>query len=776
MVLYPDENHVEVVEAYVSLGVLYFNSEAYYVALPHFGKALEALKSCTGHNDPFTKISGRIHKYIGDAQRLAFRYRAAIDEYVEALQSMLQTDGESNQDIAETYQRMGCMYHEIGDYEMALESQLRAHEMFKSIHNINNGGIDMVGCCKKIAKTYLSRGEHLQALKYCDNSMEVCDLLYGIGVPHFSKGYLLLDMGKIYMKKGEFVKAKEKCNEARAMFAKLLSDVNNPAFAAVSMLLGEISLGLKNTSLAFYYYQNAYKAYERYSEVQKLPNFPTAMASACNQLALQHYKQHEYESALTLADQAKDVFTATDGIYINHPELANAHRLSGDIYDKSLTTTSQSTVLEKYLISLSLYEDMYGTDALRHDLASILAKVGNMYKKMFHYNLAIKYYSRALKIREAIYKTKEVRGLCVAETMDAIADCHRKLMQYEKSLKLYTTSLEIQTVCWDNADMANIERTYTGLGKTYNGLGNYKKAIEYHRMIKDKRVLAKSLCRSGDNFRGRQMLIELLNQTVNKPNSKSITLHRDLGQSYYEEARKSVEINPEPQDEVILNFGHARFHCMAAYNDLETVYGGEVVEERVAQVHTLLGMVLQQPSVRDPDSEIITEAKYTNFQEAIQQHTMALGIRLAIHGDTSNHPELARSYNNVGVVYTLSHELEKATSNLNTALNLYTEYFKCGNKKALHPGVADVHENLGNLYIIQEDAERALFHYEECLSMRMRLFGYNAAEVLPLASIYRNMSKAHAKLGNITERDRYLNLNMESLGLLNIKNGICKIL
>lgn len=154
----------------------------------------------------------------------------------------------------------------------------------------------------------------------------------------------------------------------------------------------------------------------------------------------------------------------------------------------------------------------------------------------------------------------------------------------------------------------------------------------------------------------------------------------------------------------------------------------------------------------------VLSSKRQNYEQAKEYYFKALSIRLKQLGE--NHPDTAESYCNLGVLY----------SNLDN-IQLALEYFEKAiaiRERTLgenHPDTALAYHNLAHQYEEMEDFPRAKELFEKALQIRLRLLGENHPDT---ASSYNALGLLYARLENEEEAlvyyRRALNIRLRTLG------------
>ncbi len=100
---------------------------------------------------------------------------------------------------------------------------------------------------------------------------------------------------------------------------------------------------------------------------------------------------------------------------------------------------------------------------------------------------------------------------------------------------------------------------------------------------------------------------------------------------------------------------------------------------------------------------------------------------------------IARTYNNLGSIYSGLGNLEASMSNYERALAIRLDVLP-----AFHTDIASTLHNLGNLYVTLHDYQQALAHFQKAIDIRTHLFGDRHIDI---AGGYYSMARAHGSLG-----------------------------
>ncbi len=157
------------------------------------------------------------------------------------------------------------------------------------------------------------------------------------------------------------------------------------------------------------------------------------------------------------------------------------------------------------------------------------------------------------------------------------------------------------------------------------------------------------------------------------------------------------------------------------------------------------------PNDLDAQSQLgYIEQKMAQYQQALKRHLKALALAQEKHGE--NHPDVAKSYNNIGGVYDLLGESSKALEFYKKALNIKLRVL--GEN---HPDVAISYNNIGSIYDLLGENGKALEFYHKALKIRLQVQGKNHPDV---AISYNNIGCIYQNLG---ENDKALEFYHKAL-------------
>ena len=149
---------------------------------------------------------------------------------------------------------------------------------------------------------------------------------------------------------------------------------------------------------------------------------------------------------------------------------------------------------------------------------------------------------------------------------------------------------------------------------------------------------------------------------------------------------------------------------------------------------------------------------YCELEKAKEYYEWALKIRKEQLG--ANHVDVAKSYNNLGTVYSDKGDQEKAKEYYEWALKIRKEQLG-----ANHVDVARSYNNLGNVYSGKGDLEKAKEYYEWALKIRKKQLG---AKHVDVAASYNNLGNLYSGKGDLEKAKEYyewaVKIQKEQLG------------
>ncbi|KAI8500002.1 hypothetical protein Bbelb_223190 [Branchiostoma belcheri] len=144
-----------------------------------------------------------------------------------------------------------------------------------------------------------------------------------------------------------------------------------------------------------------------------------------------------------------------------------------------------------------------------------------------------------------------------------------------------------------------------------------------------------------------------------------------------------------------------------------------------------------------PDSKMLF-SDLGDQRKAISYHEQALKIRKAIYGETTPHPDIATSLNNIGNCWSHLGDQRKAISYYEQSLKMRIAIY---GETTQHPDIAGSLNNIGNRWSDLGDQRKAISYHEQSLKIRKAIYG----ETTPhpdIAGSLHNIGNCWSDLGD----------------------------
>jgi tetratricopeptide (TPR) repeat protein len=181
-----------------SIGFLYYNQNNIDKAIEYFNKALLVAKSKS------VKDEANALNSLGTAFRRKGENGKAKEYFVKALSVLKET--QENKILAKTYQNLGLVNFESGEYENAIKMYIEAEKLRNIIGDLKGQGIAL----NNIGNVYYSWGKYETAISYYQKAIKIFEninYVNGIASCHSN-------IGMIYIKMKNLVSAKEYLEKA----------------------------------------------------------------------------------------------------------------------------------------------------------------------------------------------------------------------------------------------------------------------------------------------------------------------------------------------------------------------------------------------------------------------------------------------------------------------------------------------------------------------------------------------------------------------------------
>jgi tetratricopeptide (TPR) repeat protein len=191
----------------------------------------------------------------------------------------------------------------------------------------------------------------------------------------------------------------------------------------------------------------------------------------CRLLWLQAYPPYHlgnYTKSFDIVRAALDMYGKNS---VTDPELgANLYNDLGSCYGK---LGKYDEALKYFIKALEIREKVLGTE--HRDTAASLNNIGLTYGELGDHNKALKYNTRALEIREKVLGPEHSH---TATSLSNVGGTYGNLGDHNKALKYQTRALEIREKVL-GPEHPHTAASLNNVGGVYGDLGDHNKALEY---------------------------------------------------------------------------------------------------------------------------------------------------------------------------------------------------------------------------------------------------------------------------------------------------------
>lgn len=378
-----------------------------------------------------------------------------------------------------------------------------------------------------------------------------------------------------------------------------------------------------------------------------------------------------------------------------------------------------------------------------------------------NYRMALKYYFKALDIREKKYG----RGSAgIAELFNNISivytykEDYIKALEYsKKALRIYKKELGIE-----NPDTAAV---YNNIGGIYNSLGKYKLALKYYLLAS-----------------------EIFEQVLGKEHPDTAVTYNNIGYVYDNKCnfKKALEYYNLALKANEHSLGRSHPNTATSFNNIGAVYDNKGEWEIALDYYSMALKIYKKTlGKKHPDTAVtynnigITYESKGSYNKALEYYHKGLDVYLVIFGlfntgtastydnmgsayfNMGNypkahdcfqrsleikekvldkrHPEMATSYSNIGMVFQAQKDYTGALYYFFNAMEIME---KTRGKR--HPDTATIYTNIGGVYNDRGYYNKALDYFLKALRIMRFVYGENNHDI---AMLYNNIGDVCGNLG-----------------------------
>lgn len=307
-------------------------------------------------------------------------YRDAKTVFLRQIDIVEELYGKEDKKNAMSYNNIGLVYYELGDFNKALEYHFKA----LAIQGTNHP--DTAISYNNIGMTYNEQGNYAEAIEYYLKALKIKEKNLGTNHPDTATSYN--NIATSYNDLGDYKRALEYCLKALKIRETILG-TEHPDTAQSYYNTGEIYRQIDREKALEYHYK-ALKIQEKVLG----PNHPDAACSHQG-IGLVHFIQGDYDKALKHYFKALAIQKKVFGTM--HPSTAFTYDNIGLVFHKQ---DDYDRALEYYFKALKIKEMFFGTE--HPDTATSYNNIGGVFHKQGNYSKALEYLDKAYQI----YKKK----------------------------------------------------------------------------------------------------------------------------------------------------------------------------------------------------------------------------------------------------------------------------------------------------------------------------------------------------------------------------------
>ncbi|XP_078345544.1 uncharacterized protein LOC144631047 [Oculina patagonica] len=395
----------------------------------------------------------------GNALSMSHQYELAVSYHEKALVIRKKIYGEEHADVAATYNNLGAVYHDLGQYNEAKEFYDKGLVIRKKICGEKHA--DVAASYNNLGNVYRDFAQYNEAKENYDKGLVINKTINGEEHADVAASYN--NLGLVYVNLGQYNAGKE-YHEKGLVIRKKIYGEEHADVATSYNNLGDVyrHLGLYNEGKEFLEKGLVIrkKIYcEKHADV----------AASFYNLGAVHHDFVQYNEAKEYHEKALVIRKKIYGE--EHADVATSYNNLGDVYRHLGRYDEGKEYLEKALV---IRKNIYGEE--HADVAKSYNNLGVVYRDLGQYNEAKEYLERGLVIKKKIYGEEHPS---VAASHGNLGNVYHDLGQYNEAKEYLESALVIEKKIYGE-EHAEVAKSYNNLGIVYCDLGQYIEAKEYH--------------------------------------------------------------------------------------------------------------------------------------------------------------------------------------------------------------------------------------------------------------------------------------------------------
>lgn len=666
-------------------------------------------------SDMYSNDNSELQKLAAKLQTDGY-YDKAIPIIEKVLALKIKTLGDSNEEVARTFDLLGELHYLAGKYKDAepfLEKALSIRvELFGPSHTETAESFDHLGTL------YALLGEYAKADNFLNDALKIREAIYG--KDHLAVAVTLVNLASVQIDKDNRKKAEILLNRALTIQEKSLG-AKHPDLIKTLNTLAWMHIDTEDFDKAEPFSIRALKI----SEKTFGPEHPY-IADSLNYMGRLYFSRGEYDQSIKTNKRAlviREKYLGPD-----HPDVAlSLNNLALPYYNLKEYDTAKSL----FIRSLSIREKALGPE--HPYLLSSLQNIGWVYQALSDYTGAVSYFKRSLEISEKILNPDDP---ILAKTLRDLAELYYYLGQYSNAEPLFKYFLELNEKTLDPWH-PRIALSHTYLGHIYHFMGDNLKAESHF-----------------------ENAIKISEKNTNEPENLANSLgnlaamYVDLG-----EYKKAEPLHQRALDILEKMYGTDHESVAVALHNMAKLYSllrdfekAEVLYERALAIFEKTLGPEHPDTATCLDSLGILYEEIDAHEKAEPLYTRSLNIREKTLGP--NHPDVLRTLNNLATLYMFLGDFTKAEDLLERVLKIKNDTIGTETES-----YANSLNNLASLYLIIGDYAKAEPLYNQTIEIWRDTLGPDHPNV---ATGLGHLSALYARMGDF---EKAYDFNIRTLEL-----------
>ena len=412
---------------YRDIGKVHLCLENYSNALEYCNKSLSMFASlCTDETKDLDLAL--CYSCLGDVYLAESDYEKSLCSYKQFLQIMLAANV-TGVEVADTYSRIGSIYRQNGDNSISLEYHELSVAVLLSLNQDTTCNLQLAKSLGGLAIIQTYMGHYKMSLENNIQALNIQKTIYGAAAPHPSIAETYRQLGITCYEYGRYHEALDYLQQAVDINKTVYGSENHTNIAACFNAIACIYSYMADYAKAIGYYNKT-------AEITKV-------------LHSQNFNQY----------------------WIASPYCSMAHVF--------LKIGENLNALEYSLKALNISYNLFGHSAKCAVAGASLHVIGGALNALGNYEKSLEFAWQALDIRKTVYGANHH---LISATMTSIGNTYRSMGKYTLALKHYHDALNMSTTYFvHSTDSTHINRAelYNNIGNVLFMMGSFSSSMQY---------------------------------------------------------------------------------------------------------------------------------------------------------------------------------------------------------------------------------------------------------------------------------------------------------